>query len=300
VSVEGWDKNELWISVRPGDDVERIEIDNSASRPEIRVVVPKRKARKISTDIDVRMPFGASLEISGVSMDARVRGIEGDVDLHSVSGTVMVNAEGGEVDAETVSGDVRVGGRAESIEANTSSGTVFISGETPDLRAETISGDVRVEGRIEEGKTSTTSGTISVKGHVRDLEAQTISGDVRVETLGARGEVSTVSGTVRVAGELLERLEVGSISGDIEVDTMLTPDAEVDLETKSGRVALRVPRDTPAHYELKSFSGNLRNEFGGQAERRNGPGRELVFSEGEGSADVEMSSMSGDLTLLAR
>jgi hypothetical protein len=57
-----------------------------------------------------------------------------------------------------------------------------------------------------------------------------------------------------------------------------------------------------AEFEIESFTGDIENCFGPKVEDRSeyGPGRELHFKEGSGSARVRAQSMSGDIHLCAR
>jgi len=72
------------------------------------------------------------------------------------------------------------------------------------------------------------------------------------------------------------------------------------VTTVSGDVAVRVPASASARVNLKSRSGRVRSGFDGMSPS---PGRGptvLSATIGSGSADLTVSSMTGDVTLLAR
>lgn len=300
IEVDGWDREQIQVKVSFNDDVEHVALERSRNAPSVRIIIPKRRVRKADADVKIRVPFGASVDLSAVSADIDVAGIEGDVKAHGVSGNVSIKASGSRVDAETVSGDVEVEGMLESVEIGTSSGKATFDGDAPFVKMESISGDVRATGTVGEGHADTTSGQVTFKGMVHALRAQCISGDIDVDTLGRRGELETVSGNVEVEASGVERLEVKSISGDVDVRAELSEHAEVDMSTRSGKVDLALPKGTSARYVLETFSGNLKSELGPAQSRSLGPRASVTFTVGGGDADVELGSMSGDIQLKAR
>ncbi len=75
-------------------------------------------------------------------------------------------------------------------------------------------------------------------------------------------------------------------------------DGNLEMESRSGSVRVTLPADTPATYELETFSGSIHNDFGPEPTKpRYGPGSSLEFTVGEGHANVELTSFSGGIRL---
>jgi hypothetical protein len=115
----------------------------------------------------VRVPAGLRLRIGTVSGDVFAERLEGDLDLHSVSGDVHLN-----------------GGRGESINLETVSGDVDLLDVTSkQVSGHTISGEIVFRGPIQDGGDydfTTTSGDITAQLPLRPsatLTAATFSGD---------------------------------------------------------------------------------------------------------------------------
>jgi len=193
---------------------------------------------------------------------------------------------GASLEVNTVSADVEVGGvkgaqRLESVSGNIVA-TVF--DEQLDLR--TISGDATIDGSGGKARVfaESTSGDVRAKGIASEVEAASVSGDLFLE-LGSvpHGRFKTVSGDVNAELELARegRLDVESISGDVELMFKQPVDAEFDIET---------------------HSGDIDNCFGPQSERKSkyAPGRELRFTEGNGSGRVRVDTLSGDIDVCRR
>jgi len=144
------------------------------------------------------------------------------------------------------------------------------------------------------------SGDITLDGVTGNVDAKTVSGDL--EARGIDGEVAfnSVSGGLTLAGGVVSRLAATTVSGQVTADIDLRDGAGLKVTTVSGDVAVRVPASASARVNLKSRSGRVRSGFDGMSPS---PGRGptvLSATIGSGSADLTVSSMTGDVTLLAR
>ena len=162
--------------------------------------------------------------------------------------------------------------------------SAIVSGISASISAKSVSGDITLDG---------------VTGNV---DAKTVSGDL--EARGVNGEVAfnSVSGGLTLAGGVVSRLAAKTVSGQVTADIDLHDRAGLKVTTVSGDVAVRVPASASARVDLKSTSGRVRSGFDGMSARP-GPSRGptvLSATIGSGSADLTVSSMTGDVTLLAR
>ena len=144
------------------------------------------------------------------------------------------------------------------------------------------------------------SGDITLDGVTGNVDAKTVSGDL--EARGIDGEVAfnSISGGLTLAGGVVSRLAAKTVNGQVTADIDLGDGAGLKVTTVSGDVAVRVPASASARVNLKSRSGRVRSGFDGMSPS---PGRGptvLSATIGSGSADLTVSSMTGDVTLLAR
>jgi DUF4097 and DUF4098 domain-containing protein YvlB len=68
-------------------------------------------------------------------------------------------------------------------------------------------------------------------------------------------------------------------------------------ESMSGDVRVRLPADTSAKLEAKSFSGTLRSDFGTVDKPEHGPGSDLDARLGSADGDISLETFSGDVTV---
>jgi hypothetical protein len=184
---------------------------------------------------------------------------------------------GSEVRVEGVNTQITVSGVDGGLRLSTVNGSITVTGSPEEVGAETVNGAIRIDAATGNVEAETVNGTIEIRGEPKEASAQTVNGDIEVAGGGLEsGDFSSVSGSIEFRGDLAAR---GSF----------------DFESHSGSVILHLPRDVSAEFDVETFSGKILNDFGPEAERTSkyGPGYELGFTEGSGSARVSVSSFSG-------
>ena len=144
------------------------------------------------------------------------------------------------------------------------------------------------------------SGDITLDGVIGSVDAKTVSGDLEARDIDGEIAFNSVSGDLTLAGGALSSLAAKTVSGQVTADIDLRDGGGLKVSTVSGDVAVRVPATASARVDLRSASGRVRSGFDGMAPSA-GPGPAVLSATiGSGSASVNVSSMTGDVTLLAR
>ena len=76
------------------------------------------------------------------------------------------------------------------------------------------------------------------------------------------------------------------------VDAVRTP-----VGKRNGALAGVHPANLSAHVDASTFSGDIHSDFGKAQTKEHGPGSSLDAKVGDGDAQIEMQSFSGDLEL---
>jgi len=244
VAVTVWDKAKVEIKGTLGDDVEAVDISTTANGIQVRVRNEGGSRNIDATDLSLRIPTGASIEVETVSADIEVNGMAGEsVVLNTVSGDVEANASPQRLEIQSVSGDVEFGGAVSRSSIETVSGEISLSGVGGEIVISTVSGDVSlIAQEVDRGRFESVSGDLKLDLVVSDggrvacdsmsgdlilrlpatqeaeFAAQTFSGDIRSDF----GEAVSVS---RGPGSALEYQEgrngasirLESFSGDIDI-----------------------------------------------------------------------------------
>jgi hypothetical protein len=164
------------------------------------------------------------------------------------------------------------------------------------LRPQRHSADVTI---TVPGGCPTQVGVVNASAIVSGISA-TVSGDL--EARGIDGEIAfnSVSGDLTLAGGALGQLDARTVSGRVTADIDLRDGGGLRVSTVSGDVAVRLPACASARVNLRSTSGRLHSGFDGLSPS---PGRKpaaMSATIGSGSANLSVTSMTGDVTLLAR
>jgi len=189
--------------------------------------------------------------------------------------------------------------RGSSLEVECVSADILVSDVEGEVELSSISGDVDFSGQCDELEAGSISGRVLVDGGARMMELETVSGDIKASGKVAHIESASVSGTIHLEFDTFLELSLESVSGRIMVTGGLDPKGSFDLDVVSGDVILTVPGDVDAEFEVTTFSGGIDNGFGQKSRKtsRYAPGRELEFTAGDGRAQVEINSCSGDVVI---
>ena len=187
-----------------------------------------------------------------------------------------------------------------TLEIDTVSATIEVSDHAGRQRISSVSGNIEMVLGEVESRVKSISGQIEARGRDVSIEAglESVSGDV--EVIGFRGdiELETVSGDIELSDARVRDSDVESVSGDIDLRLRLASNGELDIETVSGDVSIELDRPIDATVRAESYSGSIDDFFGIAPERTRKygpPNRRLRAVSGSGSADVSVSTLSGDI-----
>jgi DUF4097 and DUF4098 domain-containing protein YvlB len=206
LDIRGWSRNEVEVKGELGRDVEELVFERDGNDIRIEVRSPRKNNNRVSSDLEIRVPQGSSVNVSGVSTDVDMADIQGDIRLSVVSGDVSVQGFESDIEIATVSGDIDAEGRGQESDArfNTVSGDIDVQDITGAISMTSVSGDLTVvEGEFDRARFNTTSGDIvyhaGLEGNGR-LDIDTVNGDLDIQFRGeisARFDIETFNGEIR-------------------------------------------------------------------------------------------------------
>ncbi|MGK0375491.1 MAG: DUF4097 and DUF4098 domain-containing protein YvlB [Arenicella sp.] len=184
--------------------------------------------------------------------------------IDSTSAEYLLKGIQGQVRANTMSGDISLEGGNGSVDLQSVSGNVIVTGSSGRLNLSSVSGNIRADGEAEQ------------------FEAQTVSGDIRARIDSSnRINLESVSGDIDVSVKLGQRarLDADTVSGDIEVEFDSGPiNASFEIETGPGGSVNNSLSDDKAEKSF-SFSGSMR------------------FTLGSGDRTISLETMSGSINI---
>lgn len=249
----------------------RLSVDNFAGevivktwdRDQLRV-----QARHPSrTKIDIRN--GAAT----VSVRATTSGAPGSVDYEITAPAWMP------VKVEGTFNFITVEGAQSEVTASTVRGDVVIRGGTGTITAKSIEGEVVVDGARGRVTASSVNQGIRISGVSGDIAADTHNGSILMTRVTSSNvEATTINGQVLYEGAVADR-------------------GRYRFTTHNGNITATVPETSNVTFVVRSYSGNFhsQHEVKGPPADEIRRGRRLMYTLGNGSAEMEMESFGGQI-----
>jgi DUF4097 and DUF4098 domain-containing protein YvlB len=271
----------------------------------------------ISGDITVTGGSGDEVSVEAIKRTRgdRSRLAEVRIDVSSGTNRVDIRTEYPRISNTNVSVDFTViVPDGASLELHSVSGALKVTRVRGVIRMETISGGVTAVDTPNVELAKSVSGDVSLSGISTDgnLSAGTVSGSIIAKGLKARRlDLSSVSGDVNLSDVNASSVHAKSISGGFEYLGAILKGGEYDVNVHSGTIRFALSNPAGFYLNADSFSGSIRTDFpvtigGANARdtddrgRRRGIGRAVHGVNGDGSATLTLRTFSGDIVISKR
>ena len=265
VEILPWDQSAITVTGNLDELSEGLTVKQNAGTISIEDKLPRHYSgsNKEGSRLTIKVPKQLKLYSEGVSANYKVSELSGDINVQTVSGNIKANGLSEQVSINTVSGDIV----SQSLQGK--------------LKLETVSGNI--EDKQSLGKVSYTL----------------VSGKLNADSGAEQVSIELVSGDAKVSLDKVERLKAQSVSGDLKLSVSgLTTKAS--LESVSGDISFSLPANLDATFNIDGGpSGDIDNRLTQDKPKRPkyGPGSSLQFQMGNGSADIQINTISGDINL---
>jgi hypothetical protein len=173
-------------------------------------------------DYVIQAPRQCTIKVNGVSNTTRIEGFEGDTNVNSVSGKIILLDLTGLIRLNTVSGDGSAERVAGSIDLDTVSGDLeFKDSKLPSIKAHTVSGNLDLDTTLMDGpyKFSSVSGDVRMTLPLDTrcvAELHSVSGDLFSAFPGTGYHHHSGTKTIQVQGGGVQ-VYMKSVSGDLSL-----------------------------------------------------------------------------------
>ena len=254
---------------------------------------------RVSDDLEIAVPKGASIEAHGST---------GDFDITGVTGAVNITSDNAGVRLQDIGGDVRVQlDRSDIVRAVGVKGKVELrASRGDDIELDNIAGPVTISGTwAGEVQFRNLAQPLNFDGENMEFLAQKVPGQVRMSGSDFTG--NSVIGPVRLSArardiqltDFTQGLDLDVDRGDVELRPARTSVPKMDVRVRSGDIDLALPPD--ARFDLKASTdrGELRNEFGSPLEVKeinDGNAGSITGAVGNGP-EVRIATDRGTITI---
>lgn len=271
VNIAGTTENRIAVSVHKtvyaGDETQAKEIADSSTVKIAEVVggyelranrARTSKGRTVRIDLDVQVPATSSVRVTSGG---------GEVHVSGITGNVEVTGERADVELDQIQGNAIVSLRKGSLRASEIKGNCQLSGRGSEVELEEISGEANLQGEfygpIKVSKVAKLTRFVSSR---TDLSADRLAGQMEVESgtlylTGVRGPATIVTRNKDITIEdFSSRLRIENNRGNIELIPR-SLEADIDVENRSGGIALSVPHGASFEINATARSGHIESDL---------------------------------------
>lgn len=250
----------------------------------------------VSTDLEISLPKGASLEAAGA---------HADFDISALTGGVALTTHGGSAHIDNTQGGVTVNTHhSDMIRCTNIQGPITLRGDGSDIELDSISGPVTIQGRYPGSLLLRhVSQHVHIASFHTEFDAQNVPGKVIFDGGVLRAE--EIMGPVKLTAHATD-VSLDGFTGPVAVnvdrgDIVLAPGhlplSTMTASTHAGNIELALPPD--AAFALTAFArrGDVQNRFSpALQETDQGPSTRLEGSIGAGP-QLNLATGSGNIIL---
>lgn len=187
-----------------------------------------------------------------------------------------------------------------SIRAEGTSTSFSIKGISGSVDVTSLSGNIDLQGGSGKVDLESVSGDVSVKDAKGKFNLSSVSGDVVADVLATIFDAQTVSGNIDAEVGTSERIDLESVSGDIDITFAFGDHARLEANTVSGDVDLMFTNnDINATFDIETGpGGDIRNRLSEHKSINSfSMSGSLQFKLGSGEGSINIDTMSGSVRL---
>jgi DUF4097 and DUF4098 domain-containing protein YvlB len=261
----------------------------------------------LSTNLDIAVPKGATVEVTGTV---------GDFDISGLSGSVDVSSENSGIRLQDIDGAVKIDTRrSDLIRCSNVKGTVDLRGHGTDIELTKIAGQVTINGSYTGSLAlRELAKAVRVEGSRTEFNVQGVPGEIRVDrgSVNMQNVVGPTRLTTRVndvnLSDFSDGLEISVDKGDVELNPGRVPLGRMTVHARSGNIELAIPQSAGFAMSAITDHGEVSNDFGdalkssseGRGARLSGTvgsGPEVKLGTERGTITVRKASSSGTATV---
>ncbi|MFD7452368.1 DUF4097 domain-containing protein [Kitasatospora sp. NPDC059827] len=169
-----------------------------------------------------------------------------------------------------------------------------------EVKVGTVSAHATVSGIDGHVSVQSASGDTTLAGVTGRIDASTVTGDVDAQAVGGQLKVNTVSGQLTVIAGTADRIQANTVTGAVTLDLDVAGETDVKVNTVSGPVVVRIPSLADATVEAGSTSGDVSSTFDELKMSSTWGAKKITGQIGEGRGSLNVTTVSGAVTVLRR
>ena len=272
--IIGWDKEEVQVTGELSDNTEEFIFEKNGNEIVIKVEIARdpghwRNWKKSDgDDLTIYVPRASFVDYTSINAGVTIEDLHHSVNVEVINGSVDVKKVSGRVSLESVNGDIDI----RDVEG--------------DVSIETVNGDISGEHRSS-----------------KDLRLDTVNGDINIRTNSPEVKVTSVNGNIELAMESVNDLNIETVNGRVDATMNLAARGFVRGSSVGGSMNFNFQKDVSARFDIQAHAGGrIINDLSDDEmqKAKYGPRRWLEFTHNGGDGRVDVSTVSGRITLGAK
>lgn len=268
--IKGWDKPQVHVTGELGDNTDEFVFEQRGNVIVIHVEVKRSgkhwwKNKDEGDDLVIFVPKSSDVNYTAINADVQINDIVQSVNVEVVNGDVELTDIGNRVKVESVNGDIALNN---------------VKGK---LDVETVNGDVEA---VHSGKDG--------------VSLVAVNGDLRLSTSSPEVAVETVNGGIDLTLEKIDSLSVTTVNGATNARLHLNDNGQLKASSVGGQLNFTLQPKVSAQFDIETHAGGkIINNISSDAVKKPkyGPSSWLRFINNGGSANVDISTVNGRITL---
>ena len=174
---------------------------------------------------------------------------------------------------------------------------VSVEGAQAEVAVETVRGDIVIKGGTGFVTAKSIEGEVIVEGARGRINVSSVNEGIKIT--GASGDIAaeTTNGSISLAKVEAKVVEVTTVNGDVSYEGNLAAGGRYRFATHNGDIVLTIPETASATFVVRTYNGDFVNNLGLKGSGEGRRGRRVTYVLGSGSAEVELESFGGDVSV---
>ncbi len=268
IKVKAWDKGKVKVSGELSRRARDFTFESHGNTVTFDVIYDdkwdwnRKSANEDNSNLVFYVPRGSELQVNSITGDISVTGVEAGANIETVNGAITAEKLKDRVRLQSVNGNISAANNQGKIDIETVNGAVSDKGSSGTLRLRTVQGNV------------------TCKSTYLDVAVEIVNGNLLLDL------------------DKIDELVVESVNGRVDVALDLNRKGDVSVSGVNGTINLDFNKAVDAEFEIDTaVGGSITNKLtDDQAEKQKFlPGSSLGFSTGDGSGDVEVTTVNGNV-----
>ena len=133
-----------------------------------------------------------------------------------------------------------------------------------------------------------------------DARFSSVNGNIKIRSSSPELWVESVNGNIKLAMQAVDELNIETVNGRVEADLSLNDNGDVRASSVGGSITLNFQSDVSARFDIEAHAGGriINNISTDEMKKaKYGPRRWLEFVHNGGDGQVDISTVSGRITL---